>query len=166
MVAVIRIPHALLWHYRLGHMHHREMQILSCMLPTPLPTDLDACPGCFLGPCRAFLAYGDRVRHAPLDLVHVAVYGPMPTQSLGGASHFVTFVDHATHRVWAFPLVRVEDAAVMLDRFMDSAGSRPRCLQMDYESSRISLPAFSPIVSSMAFTSYAHGIMGLLMACA
>jgi transposase InsO family protein len=39
----------------------------------------------------------------PLDLVHSDICGPMPHQSLGGASYFVTFIDDATRKVWAYP---------------------------------------------------------------
>ena len=40
----------------------------------------------------------------PLDLIHSDVCGPMPTQSLGGASYFVTFIDDATRKVWAYAM--------------------------------------------------------------
>jgi hypothetical protein len=40
---------------------------------------------------------------SPLDLVNSDVYGPMPHQSLGGASYFVTFIDDATRKVWVYP---------------------------------------------------------------
>jgi hypothetical protein len=38
----------------------------------------------------------------PLDLVHSDICGPMPHQSLGGASYFVTSIDDATRKVWAY----------------------------------------------------------------
>jgi 5'-3' exoribonuclease 2 len=38
-----------------------------------------------------------------LDLVHSDICGPMPHQSLSGASYFVTFIDNATRKVWAYP---------------------------------------------------------------
>jgi hypothetical protein len=38
-----------------------------------------------------------------LDLVHSDICGPIPHQSLGRASYFVTFIDDATRKVWAYP---------------------------------------------------------------
>jgi hypothetical protein len=40
---------------------------------------------------------------SPLDLDHSEICGLMPHQSLGGASYFVTFIDDATRKVWAYP---------------------------------------------------------------
>jgi hypothetical protein len=40
---------------------------------------------------------------SPLNLVHSDICGPMPHQSLGRASYFVTFIDDATQKVWAYP---------------------------------------------------------------
>jgi 5'-3' exoribonuclease 2 len=45
---------------------------------------------------------------SPLDLVHSNVCGPMPHQSPSGASYFVTFIDDATRKVWAY-LTRTKD---------------------------------------------------------
>jgi hypothetical protein len=36
-------------------------------------------------------------------LVHSDICGPMPHQSLGVASYFVTFINDATWKVWAYP---------------------------------------------------------------
>ena len=40
----------------------------------------------------------------PLDLVHSNVCGPMPHQSLGGASYFISLIDDLTRKVWAYPI--------------------------------------------------------------
>ena len=40
----------------------------------------------------------------PLELMHSDVCGPMLTQSLGGTSYFVTFIDNATSKVWAYAM--------------------------------------------------------------
>ena len=38
----------------------------------------------------------------PLDLIHSEVCGPMPDQSLGGVSYFITLIDDTTRKVWAY----------------------------------------------------------------
>ena len=45
---------------------------------------------------------------SPFDLVHSDFCGPMPHQSLGGASYFVKFIDDSTTKVWAY-LARTKD---------------------------------------------------------
>ena len=44
---------------------------------------------------------------SPLNLVHSDVYGPMPHQSLNGASYFISFIDDSTRKVWAY-LIRTK----------------------------------------------------------
>jgi hypothetical protein len=51
---------------------------------------------------------------SPLDLVHSDICGPRPHQSLGGASYFVTFIDNATCKVWAYP-TRTKESRVFKD---------------------------------------------------
>ena len=64
-----------------------------------------------LGP-PVFWAFGKQVaasrltsaprESSPLDLVLLDVWGPMPHQSLGGASYFVSFIDNSTRKVWDY----------------------------------------------------------------
>ena len=42
--------------------------------------------------------------------MHSEVHGPMPTLSMGGSAYFVTFIDDATMKVWAYPMVCKSDA--------------------------------------------------------
>ena len=41
--------------------------------------------------------------------VHLDVYGPMLTQSLGGAKYYVTFIDDATRKVWVYAIAQKSD---------------------------------------------------------
>ena len=47
---------------------------------------------------------------SPLDLVHSYsdICGPMPHQSLGGASYFFSFIDDSNRKVWAY-VARTKD---------------------------------------------------------
>lgn len=49
-----------------------------------------------------------------LSLVHSNVCGPIEVESLGGSRYFVTFIDDASRKVWAYCL-RTKDQ--VLDRF-------------------------------------------------
>jgi transposase InsO family protein len=71
----------------------------------------------------------------PLDLVHSDICGPMLYQSLGGASYFVTFIDDATWKVWAY-LTQTKDRVftifkewlAMVENQMDR---KLKCLRSD-----------------------------------
>ena len=39
-----------------------------------------------------------------LELVHFDVFGSVNVKSLGGASYFVTFIDDASRKFWAYPM--------------------------------------------------------------
>ena len=96
---MLDIPVSSLWHERLGHLSKVNIMHLSraryipklsfsdhqfcehCQYPTSAPREL-----------------------SPLDLVHSDVCGPMPHQSLGGASYFVNFIDDSMRKVWAYPI--------------------------------------------------------------
>ena len=68
-------------------------------------------------------------------MVHSDVCGPMPHQSLGGASYFVSFIDDSTRKVWAYP-IRTKDRVFSI--FNDwlamvehQTGRKLKCLRTD-----------------------------------
>ncbi|CAI5992883.1 unnamed protein product [Closterium sp. NIES-65] len=48
----------------------------------------------------------------PLDEVHMDLWGPVRTPSLGGAVYVLSLIDDFTRRVWSFPLPNKESAIV------------------------------------------------------
>ncbi|CAI5971358.1 unnamed protein product [Closterium sp. NIES-65] len=76
-------------------------------------TDCSPCEPCLLGksarkpfPHEASRALG------PLDEVHMDLWGPVRTPSLGGAVYVLSLIDDFTKRVWSFPLPNKESAIV------------------------------------------------------
>ncbi|CAI5989760.1 unnamed protein product [Closterium sp. NIES-65] len=76
-------------------------------------TDCSPCEPCLLGksarkpfPHEASRALG------PLDEVHMDLWGPVRTPSLGGAVYVLSLIDNFTRRVWSFPLPNKESAIV------------------------------------------------------
>ena len=72
---------------------------------------------------------------SPLDLVHSDVYGPMPHQSLGDASYFISFIDDSTRKVWAYP-IRTKDRVFSifsewLANIENQTGRKLKCLRTD-----------------------------------
>jgi transposase InsO family protein len=105
-VFVVDILVSSLWHGRLGHLSKTGITYLSkaCYIPKPSFSDHQFCEHCQYGKQVAapHPISGPR-ESSPLDLVHSDICGPIPHQSLGGASYFVTFIDDASRKVWAYP---------------------------------------------------------------
>jgi hypothetical protein len=102
---VVDILVSSLWHGRLSHLSKASITYLSKASYIPKVSFSDHQ---FYEHCQ----YGKKVatphptsvprESSTLDLVHSDIYGPMPHQSLDGASYFITFIDDATRKVWAY----------------------------------------------------------------
>lgn len=74
----------------------------------------DFCEHCIYGR-HARSTHKKNVSHKKeekLALVHSDVCGMMSTASLGGAMYFVTFIDDASRKVWAYPIRKKEMSLV------------------------------------------------------
>jgi 5'-3' exoribonuclease 2 len=95
-----------LWHGRLGHLSKTDITYLSKAgyIHKLSFSDHQFCEHCQYGK-KVATPHSTSVprESSPLDLVHSDVCGPMPHESLDGASYFVTFIDDATRKVWAYP---------------------------------------------------------------
>ena len=52
-----------------------------------------------------------------LELVYSDVCGPTNVKSLGGASYFVTFIDDASKKVWAYPMKNKAEVFEIFQKF-------------------------------------------------
>ena len=105
------IPVSSLWHGRLGHLSKAGIMHLSRAgyIPKLSFSDHQFCEHRQYGKQVAASHPTSAPRNSSLlDLVHSDVFGPMPHQSLGGASYFVSFIDDSTRKVWAYP-IRTKD---------------------------------------------------------
>ena len=97
-----------LWHKRLGHMREKGLKILvgKILLPSLRSYNLDLCENCIYGRQWrvSFLRGGHDRKKNVLELIHSNVFGPVNIKSLGEASYFVTFIDDASKKVWAYPM--------------------------------------------------------------
>lgn len=97
-----------LWHKHLGHMSKKGLKILvgKNLLPSLKSYNFDLCEHCIYGrQIRvSFLRGGHDRKKNVLELVHSDVFGPVNIKSLGGASYFVTFIDNASRKIWAYPM--------------------------------------------------------------
>ena len=52
-----------------------------------------------------------------LELVYSDAFGPINIKSLGGASYFVTFIDDASKKVWAYPMKSKSEVFRIFQKF-------------------------------------------------
>ena len=110
---LVDIPMSSLWHARLAHLSKADITHLSRAgyIPKLSFRDHQFCEHCQYGKhVAASHPTSVHGESSPLNLVHSDVCGPMPYQSLGGASYFVSFIDDSTRKVWAYP-IRIKDRA-------------------------------------------------------
>ena len=94
-----------LWHYRLGHMEDRGMKELK---KYGLILDLDEGVSEVCEPCqmekqkRVQIVNSSTHNVAPLELVHMDVWGPSPILARNGARYFLTFIDDFSRKVWIY----------------------------------------------------------------
>lgn len=87
------------WHYRLGHLNIRSLNLMHTHdlvdgLP-PLKSTLPLCEGCIFGKHakRPYPTDPATQAQVPLALIHSDLCAPMSTPSLGGALYFLLFID-------------------------------------------------------------------------
>ena len=135
---MVDIPVSSLWHGCLRHLSKADMTHLSRAgyIPKLSFSDHQFCEHCQydkqVAASHPTLAPREL---SPLDLVHSDIFGPMPHQSPGGASYFVSFIDDSTRKVWAYP-IRTKDR--MFSIFSDwlamvenETGRKLKCLRID-----------------------------------
>ena len=100
-----------LWHRRFGHLGERGLRKLAKdNLVNGFDYDpakgVDFCESCVRGKIHRcpFPDTGRERATKPLGIVHSDVCGKLNSPSLGGAEHFVTFIDDKTHYVWIYVL--------------------------------------------------------------
>ena len=139
IVGITKQSPASLWHQRLGHMSLKGMKMLARadFIPVFDFGGFEFCEHCIYGK-HARSSHKKNVPHRLLEklaLVHSDVCGPMPNASLGGAMYFVTFIDDASRKVWAYP-IRKKD--MVFDVFKQwvalvetQTGCKLKCLRTD-----------------------------------
>ncbi|KAL4341388.1 hypothetical protein GQ457_08G037140 [Hibiscus cannabinus] len=97
----------LLWHMRLGHAGEKSLQIMAKQgfLKGAKACKLQFCAHCVLGKHKR-VKFGTAIHDTKgiLYYVHLDVWGPSKTSSLGGKHYFLTFVDDFSRRVWVYAM--------------------------------------------------------------
>ena len=72
---------------------------------------MDFCEHCVYGKQKRvrFLRVRKEKKNERLELVHTDVWGPAHVSSLGGSHYYVTFIDDATIKTWAYCIRQKSD---------------------------------------------------------
>jgi hypothetical protein len=101
-----------LWHRRLSHLNVKGVHALQNMVSgmnlgnMPCPTSSFVCERYMEGKQHRKPFPSDGGMHAtkPLEILHLDVYGPMRSTSLGGARYFMRYIDNFSKKVWVYML--------------------------------------------------------------
>ena len=112
------------WHHRLGHLNLQSLQQMQKQnlvmgLPDKLSVSSSICEGCVLGKHQVYSFPDKSLSRAtsPLDLVHTDLGGPMQTQSLGGATYYITCIDDFSQYTKVYFLKRKFDAFITFQKY-------------------------------------------------
>ena len=96
-----------LWHQRLGHANHKQLEKISkCDAIVGLPK-FEKIDNCICGPCQ--IGKQIKSKHPsvasvqtsrPLDLLHIDLMGHARVQNLGGKKNILVVVDDFTRYTW------------------------------------------------------------------
>ena len=83
---------------------------------------LSPCVSCVLGKHKrdSFSTTSHRAKEQ-LELVHLDLCGPMPTQSLGGSLYFLTFIDDFSWKIWIYFIKNNSETFAKFKEFKASA---------------------------------------------
>ena len=96
-----------LWHQRLRHASHKQLEKISKCDTVVGLTKFEKIDKCICGPCQI----GKQVKSKhqsvasvqtskPLELLHIDLMGPARVQSLGGKKYILVVVDDFTRYTW------------------------------------------------------------------
>ena len=100
------VPNANSWHFRLGHTSKDKIFVLHKQFPFISINDCDdLCNICPLAKQKKlpFPVSSSRSTKA-FDLLHMDIWGPVPTVSMHGHRYFLTVVDDYNRHTWLFLL--------------------------------------------------------------
>ena len=96
-----------LWHQRLGHASHKQLEKISKCDAVIGLAKFDKIEKCISGPCQMgkqvkfkHLSVTKVQTSKPLELLHIDLIGPARVQSLGGKKYILVVVDDFTKYTW------------------------------------------------------------------
>lgn len=105
---------ASLWHLRISHINEQELKELANqgILELGQSLELNKCESCILGKV-AKVKFSKTAIHsskAPLDYIHLDLWGPAQTETHGGSRYFLSIIDDFSRMLWAYVLKSKDNA--------------------------------------------------------
>jgi hypothetical protein len=95
------IPNKAIWHFRLGHISINRMLLLKTIFPFITVDNNGVCDVCHFSRHKK-LPYNVSTNKAvaPFELIHLDIWGPIPTKSMHNHAFFLTAVDDYSRFTW------------------------------------------------------------------
>lgn len=107
------------WHQRLGHQSESIFRSLvsKFKLDLSLGSKTFHCNDCYCNKShKLHFAQSTLISTKPLQIIFFDVW-TSPTYSIDHYKYYVIFVDHFTHYIWLYPLIRKSDVVNIVPRF-------------------------------------------------
>ena len=131
-----------LWHRRLSHLNFKTISDLVTKdlvrgLPKVKFDKVRPCKACQLGK-QTKISFKSKLINSnsvPLELIHMDLFGPVPTTSLGGKSYTFVIVDDFTRFTWTYFLAHKNETCDEFVKFMrlveNQSGHKIKAIRSD-----------------------------------
>lgn len=130
------IPTSALWHFRLGHLFHPRIKLLTTHHPY-IHCNMDhICDIChFAKQKRLVFPITKHRAGAPFDLIHVDIWGPLAVASLSKYKFFLTIFDDYTRFVWVIFMQHKSETKTHIESFINMVSTqfnaKIKCIRSD-----------------------------------
>ena len=113
------ITNANLWHFRLGHLSGKRLNVLHSTFSFISKHIEENCDVCHLAKQKK-LSYSPSINRAskPFDLVHMDIWGPFSQPSIHGHKYFLTIVDDFSYYTWIVLLRSKGEVRTQIQNFI------------------------------------------------
>jgi hypothetical protein len=113
------IPSQALWHFRLGHLSNKRLQVMQHDFPSVILDSNSICDICHYARHRKS-PYQHSVNRAMNkgELIHFDIWGPISIQSIHGHKYFLTAVDDHSRFTWIILLKAKSEVSKLVQQFI------------------------------------------------
>ena len=108
-----------LWHFRLGHLSGKRLNVLSQNFPFIPKHTIETCDVCHLAKQRR-LSYSTSLSRASkiFELIHLDIWGPFSKISINGHKYFLTILDDYSRYTWVILLKSKAEVQMNIQNFV------------------------------------------------
>jgi len=106
-----------LWHFWLGHVSNKSIDVIKHKFPFVKYNKYFICDICHFAKQKRLL-FASKSKKC-FDLIHIDVWGPYSLSSIHGHKYFLTIVDDYSRYTWVFPLKQKSEVVKILENVVD-----------------------------------------------